>query len=258
METGGYFELEDFSGREYYAGATALNLGRNCIRVLINKKNIRRIYLPVYLCGSLTEAVKRTGTEIVCYDINEDFTPCLQSPVEENSWVYIVNYYGQLDNLKLEELRIKYGRIIVDNAQCFFQKPIDGVDTIYSCRKFFGVSDGAYLISDVFCDDLEVDKSYNRMSAVLGRYEKSAQEFYHQFRQIENGMSEWEIMKMSKITRNILSAVDYDRVRQKREHNYRVVEEQLADLNGLRFNMPPGPFVYPLYIERAVTIHSRF
>lgn len=39
--------------------------------------------------------------------------------------------------------------IILDNTQSFFQKPISGIDTIYSCRKYFGVPDGAYLSTNI-------------------------------------------------------------------------------------------------------------
>ena len=35
--------------------------------------------------------------------------------------------------------------LIIDNAQAFFAKPLLGIDTFYSPRKFVGVSDGGIL-----------------------------------------------------------------------------------------------------------------
>ena len=63
--------------------------------------------------------------------------------LDEDVFLYLINYYGQLEKNYVEELFAGHKRIIVDNAQDFFCKPIDGVDTIYTCRKFFGVPDGA-------------------------------------------------------------------------------------------------------------------
>lgn len=37
---------------------------------------------------------------------------------------------------------------IVDNCHSFYHKPNVGGNYIYSCRKFFGVPDGAYLITN--------------------------------------------------------------------------------------------------------------
>ena len=35
----------------------------------------------------------------------------------------------------------------------FYAKPIHGNDTFYTCRKFFGVPDGAYLYTDKLLDE---------------------------------------------------------------------------------------------------------
>lgn len=53
---------------------------------------------------------------------------------------------------------------IIDNAQVYFDVPLEGVDTLYTCRKFLGVSDGAFLYTDTLLSkELPLDKSYDRM-----------------------------------------------------------------------------------------------
>ena len=97
---------------------------------------------------------------------------------DKDAYVYVVNYYGILKDEVLVQLSKKY-RIIIDNAQAFFRKPILGIDTIYTCRKFFGVSDGAYLSTDTYMDkELSTDQSYDRMEYLFGRIDTCASDFY--------------------------------------------------------------------------------
>ena len=105
-----------------------------------------------------------------------------QKPHGGEEWLYVVNYYGQLGNDVLENLAGKYGRIIVDNAQAYFQMPLEGVDTIYTCRKFLGVADGAFLYTDAMIEEeLPRDESFERMRFLLGRFERTASEFYPEY-----------------------------------------------------------------------------
>lgn len=67
-----------------------------------------------------------------------------------------------------------------------YDDPISGIDTLYTCRKYFGVPDGGYLYTNRHSDIiLEQDESYNRMEFLMGRFEKSANEFYNDYRNNE-------------------------------------------------------------------------
>lgn len=148
-EYGGYLELERFGGEEYHTGCVALNCGRNALAYLIKAKGIRKLAVPYFLCGCVAQICETYGVPVRYYHTGMDFMPDDGPPGPDES-VYVVNYYGQLDETSIRRLMRIYGnRIIVDNVQAFFQKPVDGVDTIYGCRKFFGVPDGAYLYTDV-------------------------------------------------------------------------------------------------------------
>lgn len=45
-EIGGYIELDEVTGEEYYKKAIALNSGRHCLEYLIKSRKISKLYLP--------------------------------------------------------------------------------------------------------------------------------------------------------------------------------------------------------------------
>ena len=125
---------------------------------------------------------KKYNVEVKFYHIDENFLPVIPKGEFSKNWLYLVNYYGQLTNEKICEYSKSINNLIVDNVQAFFQEAVDRVPTIYTCRKFFGVADGAYLYSEKkLNEELEIDSSYDRMTFLLGRYEKSASEFYSEY-----------------------------------------------------------------------------
>ena len=177
-EIGGYLELDRYMLPMLHERDIALNSGRNCLAYIVRKRNIKTIYIPKFLCASVANVCRREKVKVKYYSIDKDFLP-LDIIQAEDEWVYIVNYYGQLCNTVLSGLKQKYQNLIIDNVQAYFQEPIEGIDTIYTCRKFFGVSDGAFLSTNLENDStLEDDESFDRMKFVLGRFERTASEFF--------------------------------------------------------------------------------
>jgi len=150
----------------------------------------------------------------------------------------------------------KYDRLIVDHVQAFFQKPLAGIDTLYSCRKFFGVPDGAYLATDTFLEGpLPVDVSASRMGHVLGRFDTdSARDYYTASQDNNRRFRDLELCSMSRLTHNILGAVDYLHVQNARERNYAVLERALSAQNSLKLSSPIGPYAYPLYCRNGLQL----
>ena len=135
----------------------------------------------------------------------------------ETDWLYLVNYYGQLTNDKISLINQNIKNLILDNVQSFFQMPINNIPTIYSCRKYFGVSDGAYLYSEnELSQDLDIDISFYRTEYLMGRYEKSANDFYQSYVLNEKAFSKEPIKKMSKLTNNLMRSFEYDRIQKSR------------------------------------------
>jgi len=258
MEIGGYFEFETFYGPEYHAGAIRLNSGRNCLAYLLEARNIRKIHLPYYLCSSVREVCTKYGVELQYYHINEDFSPKIDFELSSSDYFYLVNYYGQISNVYIENLAQNIKNLIVDNSQAFFQMPVEGIDTLYTCRKFFGVPDGAYLYSNASLGhDLKQDVSLNRMAHILGRFEEDATSHYEEFRNNENVLEQVPVLGMSKLTQNLLRGIDYDRVQSARERNFSFLDENLQSINHLQLKVPTGAFSYPLLLEDGVAIRKK-
>lgn len=172
MEIGGYFGLEQSMGKEYYPNLVAVNSARNALVYLCRAKKIEKIYLPYFVCGSIPGICKRENVAYEFYHIDDSMRPVLSLHLGRKEYIYVINYYGQLTDEEVISYYEKYKRVIFDYAQAFFQRPVNGVDTIYSCRKFFGVPDGAYLSTDgQVAENLETDISMDRMTHILGRYE---------------------------------------------------------------------------------------
>lgn len=256
-EIGGYLGLEVFSGRAYYEDLVAVNSGRNGLLYLLKARKIQKLYIPAFLCNSVSCLCRRERYDYEEYPVGADFLPRFSGHLGEGEWLYVVNYYGQISDDQLRAIKEQYGNVIVDNVQAFFQKPVPGIDTVYSCRKFFGVPDGGYVATDAQPLVLQQDSSRDRMKHILGRFEETGSAFYRDFRENDERFYDLPLQKMSPLTQNLLRAVDYDLVRRKRNENYAVLAEALDGKNPLALKTPDGPYCYPFYCENGMEMKSR-
>ncbi len=252
-EIGGYIELQNFTGEILHKDAVRLNSARNALEYVVRARNIRKIWYPYFMCSSNDKILQTHNVEVLYYSIDEKMKPILRNR-SKDEWLYLVNYYGQLSNDYIESFGNK---IIVDNCQAYFQKPVEGIDTIYSCRKFFGVPDGAILYTDCGLSDIEQDYSYNRMEYLLGRYERSALDFYENYQKHENEFLNFPLRRMSKLTENLLRSIDYDFVQNRRTDNYKILRESFRKINRLSMQDIAGAFMYPLYIDGGGEVRKR-
>lgn len=256
-EIGGYIELDTYRLPMLHEEAIKLNCGRNALWYLLKARNIRKIWMPKFMCDSCEGVLKKESVQVRYHSIGLDFKPT-EIMLAEDEWLYVVNFYGQLTNEYLLSLKEKYRRIIVDNAQAYFQMPLDGVDTLYTCRKFFGVADGAILYTDAVLDEeLPQDESFERMHFLLGRFERTASEFYSEYAANNHFFAEEPIKRMSRLTENLLHGIDYESVRERRTKNFGYLHEMFNSINRLALSVPEGAFMYPLYVENGAEIRKK-
>ena len=253
-EIGGYIELDIYRGEMIHSNGLKLNCAKNCFAFLMKIRDIKKIYIPYFLCDSIFETCGEMGVEIRYYHINEKFMPCENELGNKEDWVYIVNYYGLLPNSSIVKFKEKYNHIIVDNVQDYYRDPINGVDTFYSCRKFFGVPDGAILYTNAenAKNLLEVyprDESYLRMKYLLGRFERSASEFYGEYVNNNKEIRKTTILQMSRLTQNLLHGLDYNYIKKSRTRNYSYLNTRLNTINKIKSNEIIAAFAYPLMVE---------
>lgn len=256
-EIGGYIELDTYRGKMLHEKAFALNCGRNALAYLIKSRKIKKILLPYFLCSSVMNVCIKENTDIRFYSVDNNFMPA-DIQIQNDEWLYIVNYYGQLSNQTFLKLKQKYGNIIVDNAQAYFQMPVEGIDTLYTCRKYFGVADGAFLYTDALIDEkLPRDESFDRMHFLLGRFERTASEFYSEYSANNHFFAEEPIKRMSRLTDNLLHGIDYDFVKQRRTENFSFLHDYFKAANKLSLTVLEGAFMYPLYIKNGVEVRKK-
>lgn len=256
-EYGGYIEFERYDWNMMHNNAIALNCGRNALAYLCEAKKIKKLYLPYFLCSSVSNLCRKISVEYDFYHISNRFEPILGQELEKNEWLYIVNYYGQLDNATIQSWKQRYDHIIVDNAQSYFQMPVEGVDTIYTCRKYFGVSDGAFLYTDTKLQrDIPQDESYDRMHFLMGRYERSASEFYNEYVENNSLFAREPIKKMSRLTNDLLHGINYEHVARIREDNFNYLNVELGNINQLKLKSIYGAFMYPLLIQNGAAMRK--
>ena len=256
-EYGGYIELETFQGRMLHEDAIALNCGRGALEYLCEAKKIRKLYLPYFLCSSVPNLCKKIGVDYEFYHINEGFEPIFERELDNDAWLYIVNFYGQLDNDCLMTWKQKYSHVVVDNAQSYFQVLVKSVDTLYTCRKYFGVADGAFLYTDTKLDrELPQDESFERMHFLLGRYERSANEFYSEYAANNKLFSTEPVKRMSRLTENLLHGIDYEHIAKRRQENFLFLDAELGGINELKLKSVYGAFMYPLLIQNGFVVRK--
>lgn len=257
-EIGGYLELERYSGSLYHDEALAMNCGRTCLEYLIRTKGIKKLYVPFFCCDSVKKSCEKCGIEIEFYHIDELFRPVFNKTLKLNEWLYVVNFYGQIDNQEVQIWKYKYKNLIFDNAQAYFQRPVDGVDTIYTCRKFLGVADGGFLYTDEIKEyqNLEQDESYENMRFILGRFERTANEFYKESVYNNHRFEKESMKKMSKLTTNLLRSFDYLDIVKRRENNFEFLNKELEMTNRVTLRVHEGPYMYPYYSECGEAIRK--
>ena len=254
-EIGGYLELERFTGPMLHEKALALSSGRACLSYLIEQRGIRKIALPDFNCDVVEAVCRAHGVDIRFYPVGADLRPrALQT--EEDEWFYLVNFYGQLTADELQNITARVPRLIVDNAQAYFDLPMKGVDTLYTCRKFLGVPDGGFVYTDAPARELPADESRERMGFVLGRFERPAGEYFAAAAKNNDELS-MEPKRMSALTENLLHAVDYERVKRIRTENFRRLHEGLGGQNLLNLRLTEGAYAYPLMLPEGQTIRRK-
>lgn len=256
---GGYMNLELRKGQHYHRDAIRLNTGRNCFEYILRARSYTHVYLPYYTCEVMLEPLQKLHIPYSFYPINEKFEPCdLPILALGEAFVY-TNYYG-LKQETVEKLAAHYGQqLIVDNAQAFFAPHIEGIDTFYTARKFFGVPDGAYLYIDQHLDfELRQDESYSRMSHLLKRMDCGAECGFADYQKHEEELCNQPIKQMSLLTERLLESIDYEAVKQTRVKNYKTLQEALQSTNQLSLALGDAvPMVYPYWTQNGNTLRKK-
>lgn len=95
------------------------------------------------------------------------------------------------------------------------------------------------------------------MKHILGRYEQDAGTYYKDMLANAAKYEGMELRQMSRLTQNLLKAVDYETAKAKREENYRILSELLPSENIFNQIIPEGPFAYPYFHANGMELRRR-
>ena len=256
---GGYFSLELPQCEEFHKNAIRLNTGRNCLEYILRVRGYKKVYVPYYTCEAVMEPINKLGIPYVFYHIDVHFEIKDCFILKEGEALLYTNYFG-LKQRYVEQLAEKVGsRLIVDNTQAFYAKPITGIDSFYTCRKFFGVTDGAYLYCEKELDEeIEQDYSYDRVAHLVKRIDLSAEEGFKDFRRVDGGLENQPIRKMSKLTQRMMQGMDYEAAAQRRRHNFQMLNDALGKENNIELFLEDDaiPMIYP-YLAPAMGLREK-
>lgn len=244
---GGYFELELPVYPELHANAIALNSGRFCLEYILRCRHYKKVYVPYFTCDSAIEPIKKLGIPYEFYHIDKEYRIIGEIRLNDGEALMYTNYWG-LQDAYCQQLATSYCRqLILDYTQAFYSKPITGIDTFYSCRKYFGVPDGGYLYTDAQADfEIAQDESYTRMSSLVKRIDISPEAGFQDFHEISSTFHEMQIRKMSNFTKRMMGGIDYEHAARRRIDNYNALQQQLG---GRKLNFGDVPMIFPYTSE---------
>ena len=254
-EIGGYFELEltDRGGFPHDDGIL-VNSGSNALEYILRSLgDVKCVWVPYFTCSIVLKPFKNTGIPYKFYHINQQLELSDEISLAEGEYLLITNYYG-IKDAYISKLAAKYGRhLIVDNAQAFYTKAIQGVAIVYSPRKFLGIPDGGIVcgIDASRIDTFDADASFDRCSHLLKRYDLGATAGYEDFKSHDAALSTNSIKRMSCLTQSLLRSIDHERVKTARKENFAVLHNTLEKSNQLNIDVCENddcPLVYPYWI----------
>lgn len=252
---GGYFELELPRGRtQVYPGALRFQSGRSAFLALLRAARPNRVWMPRYLCDTMNAPLREAGIGCEQYSVDERFEIIGEPAVREHDWFYYVNYFGVRDSYVDEVLsRFEPQHVIVDNCQAFFSRPRDCAATIYSPRKFFGVPDGGLLVTlcQVEPPAQRDTGSLARSRHLIERLASTPESGYTSYQAAEQSLESLEPHGMSQLTETLLSTIDLNQARLRRNDNFLALHTKLAPFNRCALDVATvdGPLCYPLLIE---------
>ena len=251
-----------FPGFDY----VALNSGRSAIAYAAVAGGFKKVYIPYYTCKTveaglmdvtlpLSESADDEASsklEICYYNIDSSFMPIEpEGGFDDRALFVYTNYFGIMTHVQQTDIISEHSHVLFDNTQGFYTKPIRGTYSAYSCRKFFGVPDGAFLVADNLPKlSYPTGKSADKADFLLKSIEEGPNAVYDISKENEEHINGEGLCYMSKLTKAIMDSIDLGSVEAKRVENFNRLHQLLGKYNELDIKLENGaPMVYPLLVD---------
>ena len=261
-EYGGYLPFEGHIEKDFFSvygeeNVIRTNSGKAAIYYALKMMDIHSIHVPYYFCGSVFKMIQNTGISIKRYYLDEHLCPVLDN-IGEDEGIILVNYFGCM-NKRIKEILDRYKNIIIDQTHSFFSAPVfrEDIFNVYSCRKFFGVPDGGFLVGMNLKDiQLKQCKISDHFLYLVKSFEYGTNSSYQEKLQSDSFFMD-NYCAMSNLTRTMLSSIDYQYIADKRKKNFEALHKKMSKYNIFKLEEPEDPlYLYPFLpsenIKRAL------
>lgn len=257
-EYGGFLPLElNLGGNQSYYCEYPDLLSFNTIKaalpligkILANEK----IFVPYYLCPNVIKELEKSFDNVEFYYLNENLLPRIDSPKRKT--IYLVDYFGIMDKSVYKYVVDNpETTFIIDNAHSFYNKPIlrNNVFNLYSCKKFFGVPDGGYLISD-----RKIDQAYDKsVSSHISNYlikslEEGTNSCYQEKKKVDEYINN-HYSGISSFAEELLARIDYEKIKEIRRRNFNIYHQSFEKANQIYCEKDSAPYAYPLNVSKNI------
>lgn len=219
--------------------------GRSGIRILCELLRPRTVWMPSYICHSMTDAVPQ-GVTIEFYPINETLRVANLEWVREVSvgdMVLFVDYFGfDLHREAMQAVKERNAWVLQDAAQALlttFDRPFADF-ILFSPRKTVGVPDGGVLQSQCSEDFSGVALGESPSEFILAAYRAFFERTYFDRTgdggwfsayQTAEKLSPIGTFEMTSLTLGLLkNGFNYGKIAEKRRANYQQLFDQLGDV----------------------------
>lgn len=261
VEIGGYFEFGLPNLRQFpYPQAIKYNSARSAFFDLLNKNNIKKIWMPKFICDAMIEPLTILDIEIQYYDLDEGFYPKIPSYLEKDNYLFYVNYFGICNSIQQRLLEAyPSNQIIFDHSQAFFVAAFESFATIYSLRKFLPVAEGGLIISNAINNPnyapRDIEEMISQYQHCFIRQLSSASQGYEVFKKNEISLNDCIPKKLSGITEELINCFEYKSIQSKRLENFKFLHAQLKNMNKLHIDIDSivSPLTYPLLLDSKIS-----
>lgn len=279
---GGEFEIDLFIQREfvpqpdtyYYAS------GRTALYQILRSlgPHHTKVWMPDWLCHTMVEAAERAKSEVVFYELNNDFKATLEaldkSGFRDGEAVLMVNYFGLQDlTPTAKAIKEQYPQSIVieDDVQaywCFAEQENPYADYRFtSMRKAFAIPDGGLVKTKRPMPKAVGDNTFAPLKIKAGtmkfhRGERGINDDYYLklFKEGDKLIPENYESVMSPDSQRLFAGTDLKKAKKQRQANAAQLISGLEEL-GIKPMIPvPAdsvPLFIPIYLENRDEVRRR-
>jgi len=132
------------------------NSGRNALAYMVKKLGIEEIHIPYYLCDVIRHMLVKENCKPIFYHIDDNFYPMKDFSPED--YILYPNYFG-ICSKNIEQLLLKYPKLIVDNAHSYYDYPKGCI--CFNAGHKFGFKKSILWFKDEACENFILPKKEN-------------------------------------------------------------------------------------------------